>query len=73
MRSNIFLQWMRLNAARALTTAGSLRAVDLCLDADTLQAIYEKSEQSAAEGTISFFLFRLRPPQQLIIEVKIAC
>lgn len=51
----------------------SLRVVQLCLDADDLQAIYEKSEQSVAEGAIFFFLFHPWPPQQLIIEGKIAC
>lgn len=52
---------MRLNTRRALTKAESLRAVDLCLDANTLQAVYEKSEQSADEGAISFFYYILDP------------
>lgn len=50
---------MRLNAPRALAVVDSLRVVQLCLDADDLQAIYEKSEQSVAEGAISFFYFIL--------------
>jgi len=46
-------------ATRALIMADSLRAVNLCLDADSLQAIYEKIEQSAADGAIYFFYFIL--------------
>lgn len=55
LRSRIFLRWLKLNATKPLTIADSLRAADLCLDADTPQDIREKSEQPAAEGAISFF------------------
>lgn len=54
LKYSIFLQWMRLNATRALTMADSLGVVDQCFNSDMLQTIYGKSEQSAAEGAISF-------------------